>query len=260
MSKLCGKWPTVRPCSAAARPRGRARTCRRAPRRPPTPRRRRRCPASAVRSSTTPPKTGTDAPHTPLRPPAAVTGTRAGCTRRRTAATSSVVVGRHDRAGAPRHLAGQRPVHRQRPPVATGLGTSPSSVIVSQIGVQPVEQRPSERCDGSATEALPVPVSSIGGVGSVMRPVVRSPCRARVSSRRAAGRQPSARARRAHGADAELGDLRSTSASSQPSSRGDQRGDRRARPRRVAARSNRRARVRRDSTSSSVIAISWRTA
>ena len=34
-------------------------------------------PAIAVRSSTTPPCTGTLAPHTPLRPPAAVTGTRA---------------------------------------------------------------------------------------------------------------------------------------------------------------------------------------
>ena len=45
-------------------------------------------------SSTTPPKTGIDAPHTPLRPPAAVTGTPASWQSAAMPATSDAEAGR----------------------------------------------------------------------------------------------------------------------------------------------------------------------
>ncbi len=47
-------------------------------------------PVRPHRSSTTPPCTGTEAPHTPLRPAAAVTGTRASL---QTASTAGHLVG-----------------------------------------------------------------------------------------------------------------------------------------------------------------------
>ncbi len=50
-------------------------------------------PVRPVRSRRTPPKTGTLAPHTPLRPAAAVTGTRAALQSRSTACTCSVSAG-----------------------------------------------------------------------------------------------------------------------------------------------------------------------
>ncbi len=51
-------------------------------------------PESAQRSSTTPPCSGTLAPHTPLRPAAAVTGTPASSHTRSTSATSPADPGR----------------------------------------------------------------------------------------------------------------------------------------------------------------------
>ena len=50
-------------------------------------------PRNAVESSTTPPKTGTLAPHTPERPPATVSGTCSLLHRRAISLTSAVVVG-----------------------------------------------------------------------------------------------------------------------------------------------------------------------
>ena len=85
--------------------------------------RRRRCPSSAVRSSSTPPNTGTLAPHTPLRPAAAVTGTRASLHSRSTAATSSAECGRTTDGRARGDLVVERPDHRERPPVAARLAT-----------------------------------------------------------------------------------------------------------------------------------------
>ncbi len=74
-------------------------------------------------SSTTPPWTGTDAPQTPLRPAAAVTGTRASWHRARTAddLARPTTAGR-PRRRQPRHLALRGPRHGAGPPVAAGLG------------------------------------------------------------------------------------------------------------------------------------------
>ena len=78
-------------------------------------------PLIAVRSSTTPPCTGTLAPQTPLRPAAGVTGTFAALHAASTAATWPRVGGPDDRAGAGRRLRVERPDHRERPPVAARL-------------------------------------------------------------------------------------------------------------------------------------------
>ena len=78
-------------------------------------------------SSTTPPNAGTDAPHTPLRPPATVSGT-ADVAGRTTATTSSVDRGRTTTSAELRDLAGERPVQRQRPPVAARPRRPPSPV------------------------------------------------------------------------------------------------------------------------------------
>ena len=78
-------------------------------------------PLTPVISSNTPPNAGTLAPHTPLRPPAAVTGTRCGaqCEQGRDLLRR---LGPGDHIGTSRHLAVERPAQRQRPPVAAGFG------------------------------------------------------------------------------------------------------------------------------------------
>jgi hypothetical protein len=134
-------------------------------------------PVSAVASSTTPPNTGTAAPHTPLRPPATVSG------------TSSVVAhlhdpddlvgrrGTHDGCGELRDLAGERPVQRQRPPVAARLGDGPGGTITIDGGIW-LDQRLTDRREARASVAAgtstpgpdrrePLPNSSIGGVGDI---------------------------------------------------------------------------------------------
>ena len=140
MSKLCGKWPTDSPwrsCSSSSRsgPNVPASTSTTPDSTSTSP-----TPASPVRSSSTPPKTGTEPPHTPLRPPATVTGTvvaGAGAQhggdlldRRRA----------HGDARHGRHLAGERPVHRQRPPVAAALGDLALVVDDVRDGPQLIEQ------------------------------------------------------------------------------------------------------------------------
>ena len=122
MSKLCGKWPTLNPCADCS-------TCSRSgPNVPaststtPDSASTSTTPASAVVSSTTPPNTGTEAPHTPLRPPATVSGIPLRLHTLTAAATSAVDVGRTATAAALRHLAGERPVQGERPPVAAALG------------------------------------------------------------------------------------------------------------------------------------------
>ena len=67
-------------------------------------------PASPVRSSTTPPNTGTDAPHTPLRPPAAVSGTRASA---QTAHDGGDLVGRTSGGTTAAARAGTSPASAQ---------------------------------------------------------------------------------------------------------------------------------------------------
>ena len=118
-------------------------------------------------SSTTPPYSGTDAPETPLRPPAAVTGTRAWLQAVRTAATWEVDVGRTTaparRGTIPASDQCSASGHQSR----LASATCAVSVIVSQIE----SSRSSSDCGSGVTSSMkrcPVPASSIGGVGDVI--------------------------------------------------------------------------------------------
>ena len=107
-------------------------------------------PASRSVSSTTPPNTGTDAPHTPLRPPAAVTGIRASLHSR---SDRGHLVGRSSAGTRRRRGAGTSPasdpVHRQRPPVAARLGDASARIgRRSRRRAQAVEHRGVEHGDG----------------------------------------------------------------------------------------------------------------
>ena len=125
--------------------------------------------SSPVRSSSTPPNTGTDAPHTPLRPAAGVTGTVASLHAARTADTSSVDVGAGDHRRPPRHLAVERPVQGERPPVARRARR-----LAVEVGDRLADRAESldeavraVRPDRPASRSA-VPASSIGGRGVVM--------------------------------------------------------------------------------------------
>ena len=75
-----------------------------------------------MRSSSTPPYTGTLAPHTPLRPAAAVTGTRASLqSREHRRDLVAVECGRTITDARAVDLVVERPDHRERPPVAARL-------------------------------------------------------------------------------------------------------------------------------------------
>ena len=250
MSKLCGKWPTVRRVPLAqlglevgaeragqhlddARHGVDATT-----------------PCSAVRSSTTPPNTGTDAPHTPLRPPAAVTGTPCRCAA---AQHRGDLLGRR----RPAHGAGTL---RHLPASAQCIASGHQSRLASAVRVvrrdrsrRSSRSRAIERVVGLARRrrrgatALPVELDRRRRLASPIdpeqvRPRWSSP--GRVCSMRAASRgtrRPGARSRRrpSRARRRSAGDIVGG-------------GDR------CASRSNSRARVRRDSTSSSVTAISSR--
>ena len=176
-----GQWPRVRPCS----PRRPASTSG-----PKVPARRSATsdwsstapmPASPHRSRATPPNRGMEAPHTPLRPPAAVTGTRASWQRARTAET-----GRCRWAGPPPR-AGPVPGRRRptRWPGATSHGRlRPGPVVlgdffayVAQLpaqGVVDVHPHPAQAVGDQAG----LGVDGVTGVGSVIpRPVRRQPPR-----------------------------------------------------------------------------------
>ena len=121
----CGQWPGGHVVVGAELVfEARRRTSPAARRRSSTWCRRRRCPTGPVRSSSTPPNTGTLAPHTPLRPAAAVTGTREPLHTASTSATSSALVGRTTTPRARGDLVVERPDHRERPPVAARLARS----------------------------------------------------------------------------------------------------------------------------------------
>ena len=155
-------------------------------------RRRRRAtiPVIAVRSSTMPPCTGMLAPHTPLRPAAAVTGTRASLHTRSSAATSALPVGRATAAARGDRGAVVFPDHRQRPPVAAGGRPPRSGSLVDRADpAQPVRAPP------------PAPRRRCRGAGSPAG--ARRAVAALVGDRRRGTRRPARRARRVR--PAELG-------------------------------------------------------
>src|ERR1035437_2909663 len=94
-------------------------------------------PDSPHRSRETPPKTGMEAPQTPLRPRAAVTGTRASLQAARTAATCWVSVERATSAGrcrtCPRVAQPMARGHQSRPASALSVG---SSLISAQTSIR----------------------------------------------------------------------------------------------------------------------------
>jgi hypothetical protein len=119
-----------------------------------------------VRSSTTPPNTGTEDPDTPLRPAAGVTGTPLVEQATNTAATCSAVVGRQT---APARLPTLPPSdqciangHQSR----LASAVSGSDVSVSQMSLSLAISSSSGWC-AAPVNLEPVPVSSIGAVGSV---------------------------------------------------------------------------------------------
>ena len=228
MSKLCGKWPTVSPCAAPSS------ASRSGPNVPASTSTMPRgvvdatTPGSPVRSSTTPPNTGTDAPHTPLRPPAAVTGTPRvvgdGAAPRRPA---SVDAGRHDRrrrAAAPRRrapsawpAATSRGWPRRRRRRRWWSGRPRRSAASDAVG----QRRPrAGRRWSPCPSARSVRVGCVMAVASAARRGVSVPAR-RASRRRSSAqraREVGHLAVGLGGVPAELG--------------GEQRGDRRRRPRR----------------------------
>ena len=193
-------------------------------------------PASAVVSSTTPPKTGIAAPHTPLRPPATVSGTRAMLQARATAATCSVVDGRTTASA----IWGTSPAIDQWS--ASGHQSRLASATWSVVGDHLADRA---QCSEEVVGEL-------------------DPVAAEV--RRVAGQLNGWRWRRVH----RRPPLRRTAPGSARSVRRSWRRPSRVRPASSsatsgaaasdAARSSRWARVRRHRTSSSVVAISWRTA
>ena len=140
-------------------------------------RRRRRCPAARVRSSTTPPNTGTLAPHTPLRPPAAVTGTPASWQTRSTAAD----LGRGRPAGT-RRRPGRRP--GRRGPRSWRAATSPGW----PRRAPPVPRRPRSRRPAAAP-ARRQPVRRPGWRGGASPRPGRRPARSEGRARLAADRR-----------------------------------------------------------------------
>ena len=155
-----------------ARPRTRRRTCRAARRRAS------RCvstptmPSSAVRSSSTPPNTGTLAPHTPLRPAAAVTGTRASLHSRSTA---------RDLVGGVRAARPPTPAPRPASSSAQIIASGHQSRLASPISAGGVDhvgagcaRAASRSASSTSTRARlqmrsrtsPVAANAIGGVGA----------------------------------------------------------------------------------------------
>ena len=124
-------------------------------------------PCMAVMSSNTPPKTGTDAASTPLRPPAAVTGTLFALQSASTLATSAVPAGRaitNARCGtSPASDQCNASGHQSR--LASAVATMSSSVV--QISES--RTRNPSGSGGGAGKRVAVPVSSIGAVGCVTK-------------------------------------------------------------------------------------------
>ena len=256
-SKLCGKWPTVRPCSA------RSSSSRSGPNVP-------------AATSTTPDSTSTVADTVERGHVEHDTAED----RHRRPGHAAATAGRGDRD--PRLVArGEDRCHLRRgrrsddrggrdgtcrratsaAPAATSRDSprrpASMSVIVSQIDAS---RSSSDGGSGATSPASrwPVPVSSIGGVGVVIAARATS-----VRSRMAGEQFVLGDDRRVLLGLADAGGSRrpgeSISSASQPSSAPISAATAGAAAR-LAARSNRWARVRRASTSSSVVAISWRTA
>ena len=115
-------------------------------------------PASPHRSRATPPNSGTEAPHTPLRPPAGVTGTRAPSHRASTAATWAVSVGRATTAGR----AGTSPAAAQ--PMASGHQSRPASAR-SASSTRHAAQASARRWTRSSSTATRPPSQVVDDVG-----------------------------------------------------------------------------------------------
>src|ERR1035437_3202768 len=117
-------------------------------------------PDSPHRSRETPPKTGMEAPQTPLRPPAAVTGTRASLQAARTAATCWVSVGRATSAGrvgtCPRVAQPMARGHQSRPASALSVG---SSLISAQTSIRRLRS-------AASTPTLVPPIRSVTAADS----------------------------------------------------------------------------------------------
>ena len=106
-------------------------------------------PSRDVRSRATPPKTGMEPPHTPLRPAMGVTGTMASLQAANTAETCAVVVGRTTTAGR----WGTAPSAAQ--PMASGHQSRPASArLTSSVSTTaPLSAMRSIRPWGGATTA-----------------------------------------------------------------------------------------------------------
>ena len=144
-------------------------------------------PTMAVRSRRTPPARGTLAPHTPLRPPAAVTGMERVWQTRRTAATSPASAGRHTTSASPPtwpasaqcmasgHQSRLASARRAGSVTVSGQAERSAATATSSMG-GPSFQRPST--------AAGAPEKPMGGVGTVtLRPRRRRPWPARARRR-----------------------------------------------------------------------------
>ena len=223
-------------------------------------------PSNAVRSSSTPPYAGTLAPHTPLRPAAAVSGTCASLHDAHDRCDLVGVVRADDERRARRNLRVERPDHRERPPVAARFRDrggrrrrarrrSPASVG-AQLVVDVDALRP-----GSGREPRPRRTRSAASA-----PLGWCARRPRLRVRRAVATVRRARSRAGRPRRAPRRSMRRSAAtwaacspSSQPSSAAMSAATSSAAAA-DASRARSRARVRRDSTSSTVRAISARTA
>ena len=103
-------------------------------------------------------------PHTPLRPAAAVTGTRASLHAASTAATCSVVARRDHGGRALGDAALGRPADGERPPVAPGLG--PGGVVGVHVGAGRREAL-EQRGVGTSTARAPRRSATSSGAASI---------------------------------------------------------------------------------------------
>ena len=155
----------------AARLRARVRRPRPRPGRSARSRRPPRIRSKPVRSSETPPLSGTAPPQTPLRPAAGVTGTAASAQAARTAATSSVDCGRTTTAGIPpTRSSSAQPTpsgHQSRPCAVRSASSVESAAPVERSRSRKASSRPAAS-DPKRAAARRRPGSSEGIVGSVI--------------------------------------------------------------------------------------------
>ena len=127
-------------------------------------------PAIAVRSRTTPPWSGTEAPHTPLRPPAAVTGTRASWHSASTDATWSASAGRATAAArlatCPVVAHAMASGHQSRLASATAAASTVTSGQTSRRRASRASSTSTRSASSRAVAAAAPPAIGMGGVGA----------------------------------------------------------------------------------------------